>query len=334
MKKTLMLALAAASLAACGSDEPDAGEAAAAVLAATGTYEVTADSVATTVTVEGTVQARQRAEISTRMMARVSEVAVEIGSRVGAGQVLIRLGVDDVEAGRAKAEAALTVARAARDEAARQAARMDTLLAQDAVARVQRDQAHLMLTQVESQLVMAEAALREAETAAGYARIEAPFAGAIVARAVDPGDVAAPGMPLLVVESAGAREAVLRVAPDVASALTVQAEIHVTSWDGRKTAGRVRAIAGGADPMTRTVEVRVELPSDWPTGVSVTAHVPMGRRAAVRIPVQAVVRRGQLTGVHVVEGEVTTLRWIRLGREVDDRVEVLSGLQAGERIAL
>jgi RND family efflux transporter MFP subunit len=332
MKTIPMLALAVTGLAACGGTEQEASERTALVPAST--YTVTADSVAATVVVEGTVHARHRAEISTRTMARVAEVAVEIGSAVRAGQVLIRLGVEDVEASRARAEAAVTAARASRDEAARQAARMDTLLTQDAVARVQRDQAHLGLTQAESQIAMAEAGLREAETAAGYARIEAPFDGVVVARGVDAGDVAAPGMQLLVIESAGAREAVLAVPPELVDGLSEGAALEVASRDGRTVVGTVRAIAGGADPATRTVEVRVVLPAEWATGISVSAFVPTGRRFAVTIPVGAVVRRGQLTGVQVIQGDALSLRWVRLGRTLGDRIEVLSGLEAGERIGL
>jgi RND family efflux transporter MFP subunit len=252
---------------------------------------------------------------------------------VRAGQVLIRLGMEDIDVNRSKAQAAFTLARAARDEAARQASRMDTLLAADAVARVQRDQAHLALAQAESQLAMAEATRREVEAAAGYARIEAPFDGIVASRTVDPGDVAAPGMPLLTIESAGAREAVLAVAPELAAGLVEGASLEIAGRDGRTEWGTIRAIAGGADPATRTVEVRVQVSADWATGTSVTALVPTGWRVAVLIPAEAVVRRGQLTGVHVVEGDVRLLRWVRLGRVIGDRVEVLSGLAAGERIA-
>jgi multidrug efflux pump subunit AcrA (membrane-fusion protein) len=98
----------------------------------------------------------------------------------------------------------------------------------------------------------------------------------------------------------------------------------------------IRAISAGADPMTRTVEVRAELPADWPTGVSATALVPSGSFSGVAIPADAVVRRGQLTGVQVVTDAGVTLRWIRLGRFLDDneRVVVLSGLEPGDRIVL
>jgi RND family efflux transporter MFP subunit len=332
MKTMPMLALAALTFSACGGDDHETP--APAGPAAANTWTVTADSVRTTVAVEGTVHARHRAEISTRLMARITDVPVELGTPVRAGQTLIRLGVEDIAANRAKAEAAVTVARAARDEAARHAARMDTLLAEDVVARAQRDQAHLGLTQAESQLAMAEATLHEVETAAGYARIAAPFDGVVVARTVDPGDLAAPGMPLLTVESRGSREVVLSVPPEAAAALTEGAALDVTSRDGRTVTGTIRAVAGGADPMTRTVEVHVAVPADWPTGMSVTAFVPAGQRMAVTIPAEAVVRRGQLTGVQVIQGDMRLLRWVRLGRTLDGRVEVLSGLEAGERIAL
>jgi RND family efflux transporter MFP subunit len=333
MKTLSMLTAAAVTVAAAACGASTAEQPAPEATTPAPTITVGADTLATTVAAEGTVRARHRAEISTRMMARVAEVPAEIGTRVRAGQTLIRLGVEDVAADRAKAEAGVTVARAARDEAARMAARMDTLHAEDVVSRVQRDQARLGLTQAESQLAMAEATLREVETAAGYARIAAPFAGVVTARSVDPGDLAAPGMPLLAVESAGPREVVISVAPELAAALRPGTTVDVVARDGRRAGGTIQAVAGGADPTTRTVEVKIAVPADWITGMSATALVPSGTRVGVTIPADAVIRRGQLTGVRVVTGDAVTLRWIRLGRTVGDRVEVLSGLEAGERIA-
>lgn len=331
MTRIFLFGLAALGAAACGETtahpptaERHDGEG----------YEVEAETVPLLLPVEGTVAARHRAEISTRLMARVTEVTTELGARVREGQTVIRLGTEDVAANRMRAEAAAEAARAGRDEAARHLQRMDTLYESDAVARVQRDQARLALTQAESQLAMAEAALHEVATTAEYARIKAPFTGSIVARMVDPGDLAAPGQPLLVIESGGVREAVLAVPADVAAALSVGDSLDVVTRDRPTVTGRIRAVAGGADPVTRTVEVRVELASDWPTGISVTGLVPAGTRAAVTVPVASVIRRGQLTGVRVVTESGVALRWIRLGRALGERVEVLSGLEAGERIAL
>jgi RND family efflux transporter MFP subunit len=260
-------------------------------------------------------------------------LTVSVGSRVRRGEVLIRLGTEDIAANRTKVEAAVMVASAARDEAEKHAKRMDALLAQDVVPQVQRDQAHLQLTQAESQLAMAKASLQEVETAGSYAAIRAPFSGEVVSRFIDQGEMAAPGIPLLVVEEAGPREGRLAVPVEAAEGLEAGSLVKVTTLGGRSIEAPVQSVAGGADPDSKTVEIRVTLPEDWPTGVSVTGLVPAGTTRAVTIPLEAVVQRGQLTGVRVVSERGAALRWIRLGRAVgEDRVEVLSGLNGGDEI--
>jgi multidrug efflux pump subunit AcrA (membrane-fusion protein) len=149
-------------------------------------------------------------------------------------------------------------------------------------------------------------------------------------------------MPLIVVDADGPREAVIAVPADVAGNISPGSRLNVSGSDGTTAAAEVRAVASGADPWTRTVQVRATVPSDWATGVSVTAMVPTGTRLGIAIPERAVVRRGQLTGVRVVTEMGEQVRWVRLGRsvtptttgddEVEERVEVLSGLEVGERI--
>lgn len=334
MKRGIVILGAAALLSGCGgSHAPDTSHGTASRAAGT---PVTAEEITVNIPVEGTVVPRNRAEITTRMMARVSDLVADVGTRVRRGQVLLRLGTEDIAANRAKAEAAVMVALAARDEAARHADRMDNLQKQDVVPQVQRDQARLMLTQAEAQLAMAQATLDEVETAGSYASIRAPFDGEVVSRYIDEGDVAVPGMPLLVVEESGPREAKLSVPVEAASRLLPGGLVRVTALGGRTTDAPVRTVASGADPFSKTVEVRVTLPADWTTGVSVTALVPAGMSRTITIPSDAVIRRGQLTGVRVVTPQGVALRWIRLGRSVADgeRVEVLSGLNVGDEIVL
>jgi RND family efflux transporter MFP subunit len=327
----------ALTAAACGH-----GEAAAPAdrVALPPTQAVQLESLVTSVPVEGTVAARRRAEVATRLMARVTAVLVEVGTPVRAGQPLVRLGEEDVAAGRSRALAARDAAQAARDEAARQAARMDTLLQQDAVARVQRDQAHLALAQAESQLAMAEASLRDAATAVSYATLAAPFAGVVASRSVDPGDLAAPGVPLVVIEDNGPRDAIVGVPAELAARLPRGSTIPISDGMGRTVPAPVRVIAGAADPATRTVDVRLVVPAEWPTGTAVTAHIPAGVHLGITVALGTVVRRGQLTGVRVVMDSAVVLRWVRLGRPLDvaqaepdsARIEVLSGLEPGDRV--
>lgn len=339
MSPRLVVPLVLLGAAACGSGgaAPAAGAA-----APPAGLTVTAESLATSVPVEGTVAARRRAEIATRLAARVGRVFVEAGTPVRTGDKLVELGIEDVAANRGRATAARDAARAARDEAARQAARMDTLLAHDAVAGAQRDAAHVALAQAEAQLAGAEAAFRDVETAASYATLVAPFDGVVASRAVDPGDLASPGVPLVVVEDGGPRDGVFAVPADLAARLAPGLVVLVVWGDGGTAPAPVRVLARAADPATRTVEVRLRLPAAWPTGVAVTALVPAGTHPGVTVPASAVVRRGQLTGVRVVMGDRVVLRWVRLGRPVaapggetpsgGGRLEVLSGLQPGDRI--
>lgn len=339
MKNAIYMTILAVGVAACGHETNDRATPPPSTANA---ITVQAETLATVVAVDGNIEARNRASLSTRMMARVTAIPVEVGDRVSQGQTLIRLGTEDISANRAKAEAAVSVAQAARDEADRHAARMDTLLAQDAVSRVQRDQAFLGLTQAESQLAMAQATLDEVENANRYATIRAPFSGAVTARNINVGDLAAPGMPLIVVDADGPREAVIAVPADAAGNILSGSVLSVTGSDGSTAAAEVRAVASGADPWTRTVQVRATVPSNWATGVAVTALVPTGTRIGIAIPERAVVRRGQLTGVRVVTDLGEQIRWVRLGRsvsplttgddEIEPRVEVLSGLEPGERI--
>lgn len=341
MKAWMSSLLLGTALAACG--EPEPGLTAAATTPSGETMLVEAESLTEMVPVDGTVTARRQASVSTRLMARITSIEVEVGDRVRDGQVLLRLGTDDVAVNRARAEAALRVAEAAREEAARHLTRMDTLYARDAVPMVQRDQARLGLVQAETQVTLAQAALQEVEAAAGYAALRAPFDGTVVSRSARVGDLAAPGMPLVGVAADGPREVVLGVPPEVAATLETGDEVMVEGEVLGRAAAPIRAIASGADPRTRTVEVRADLPSGWPTGVAVTALVPGAVREGISIPEAAVVRRGQLTGVRVTSDAGEMLRWIRLGRRwetstpdgtTEARVEVLSGLEPGDRIVL
>jgi RND family efflux transporter MFP subunit len=302
---------------------------------------VAMDTVAGVVPVDGTVEARHETTLATRMMATVTSVSVDVGDRVRAGEVVMILGAEDVDADRESAEAAVVAATAGRQEARKQVARMDTLFAQDVVPLARRDEARLALTVASSRLAAAEAALRQAVNAGRYATLSSPFTGTVVKRHIDPGDLALPGVPLLELTADGPREAVLGVPSDMIRQIEPGSVVVVDGGAFGTSNAIVRAIASGADPRSRTVEVRAALPSNWPTGISVTALIPNQARTIVTIPLSAVIRRGQLTGVRVVTNQGMALRWIRLGRQFakmgadsveEPWIEVLSGLEPGERI--
>jgi RND family efflux transporter MFP subunit len=219
-------------------------------------------------------------------------------------------------------------------------ARMDTLHAVDAVPTVQRDQARLQLTAAESQLVMAKSNLKSVETAASYSTIKAPFSGTIMSRFADPGDMAAPGMPLLVIQDQAAREGRIAIPAFAREHVGSGTVMKVSTVGFEPIEAKVKSVSSGVDPMTGTAEVLIDLPSSWIPGTTLTAQVPVGLRKGIAIPESSVVRRGQLTGVRVAVNDGVAIRWVRLGRRVtgpemdEPHVEILSGLTAGEQIVL
>lgn len=300
---------------------------------------VTLDTVSELVPVDGFVRARQQANVATRTMATVVSIDVDVGDRVRAGQIVIALNAEDVAADRVGAEAGLTAARAAYEEASKQSVRMDTLYASDVVPLVRRDEARLNATVAQSRMLAAEAALRQVQNAERYTILEAPFNGTVIGRHVQKGDLAVPGSPLLEIAATGSREAVLQVPSTLISRIGVGQTISVGAASSGSVAAPITAIAAGANSQTRTFEVLARLPETWPPGVSVAALIPGDQRTLVRIPITFVVRRGQLTGVRVATEDGSMLRWIRLGRTTSngertgkDWVEVLSGLEPGERV--
>ncbi|MGA7304269.1 MAG: efflux RND transporter periplasmic adaptor subunit [Rhodothermales bacterium] len=304
------------------------------------TLEVVAQSIPSYIVVDGRVAAKKSAEIATRMMARITDVPVNVGDAVKQGAVLIRLGAEDIEANRASAKAAVATASLAVSEARRQAARMDTLLAVDAVPQVQRDQAHLQLAAAESQLVLAESSLKNVETAASYSTIVAPFAGTVVSRFADPGDMAAPGRPLVVIQDNEKREGHVAIPASAKEHVSNGMTIEVSAKGFDPVMAAVTSISTGVDPMSGTVEIITALPATWTPGTTLTAQIPVGSRQGIAVPETLVVRRGQLTGVRVAGPEGASIRWVRLGRRItgpdgeEPNVEILSGLEAGERILL
>ncbi len=283
-------------------------------------YQVGVGSGRDTYRGAGAVRAVRRASLATRMMARVESIRVRAGDRVRSGQVLATLEKGAVVAAGSQAAAGL-------DLATTNLRRMERLYADSAIPVAQLEGARAAFEQARGHADAASAEL-------GYASLVAPFDGVITARNADPGDLAAPGQPVLVVEDLGAREIVIGVPEPVAAGLVIGGTVRVLiGADEKVVTARIATVVPSADPVSRTVEVRLTTPTPLTPGVTAIAEFPMAGRPTgdLVIPVGAVVRRGELAGVFLVQSDSTArLRWIRLGRTVGTGVMVASGLAAGD----
>ncbi len=311
MRRLLPLLLLLA-LSACGREEP--GEIPRG--APLGDVEVTRAFQSTSgASFAAILDSDRVAEIATRASGTVRSVEVQVGDRVHTGQPLLRLDDADVEA---RVESAR-----ARMELAAETHRRILSLSQDGVATRQE------LDEAEAALAGARGALREAEAQREYSLIQAPFDGVVTHRRIDPGDLAAPGRPLLRIISPEALKVAAEL-PAHLSGVVVEGDTVAVRLSSQEPpiSAIVRRVVPAVDPASRTFRVEatpLELPETVQVGSYLRLEIPSADATGMWIPRDAVVERGQLTGVFALEGDRIRLRWVRLGRSSNGAVEVLAG---------
>ncbi len=299
----------------------------------------------------GTLRAAETSQLAAQMMGNIVEIRAREGDRVHRGQVLAV--IDD-----AQPRAALDRATAA-DLSAQQeilASESDFTLADatfkryqtlfdkksaspqefdEVKARYQGAQARREMARAGQ--AQAKAALQQARTALAYTHIVAPFDGLVTEKRADVGTLASPGMPIFTVEDlrryrleATVNETDLRYVRQ-----GEQVSVVIDALGNRELKGKLVEIVPAADPASRSFLVKIELPSDpeLRSGLFGRTQFARGQRTALLIPRTAVVERGQLQGIYVLDqNKVAGLRYITLGKPSSAQVEVLAGLQAGETL--
>jgi RND family efflux transporter MFP subunit len=297
----------------------------------------------------GTVRAAETSQLGAQMMGNIVDIRVHEGDRVQRGEVLAV--IDD-----AQPRAALDRATAA-DLAAQQeitASESDFALAESTFKRYQmlydrksvspqefdEIKARYQAAQARREMAragktQAKAALQQARTVLGYTQIMAPFDGVVTEKKADVGMLASPGMPIFTVENirrfrleATVNESDLRYVHQ-----GEQVSVLIDALGDRELKGKVAEIVPAADPASRSFLVKIELPSDpgLRSGLFGKAQFAHGQRAAMLIPRTAVVERGQLQGIYVLDGkQIAGLRYVTLGKPSAQQVEILAGLEPGE----
>ncbi|MCX7970865.1 MAG: efflux RND transporter periplasmic adaptor subunit [Negativicutes bacterium] len=301
----------------------------------------------------GTVRAAVSSQVAAQVMAKISAIYVKPGDRVNAGQVLANL---DAVASSRQAQAAVSSSQAAGRavEAAAERLRLaeltltryQALLAQNAIARQEydrvlseRDVARAEYEQAVQNSAAAGAAAGAAEANAAFYTIRSPVTGLVTDKQCNTGDMTVPGRTMFVVDADGLRRVEINVGEDQQGRINVGDTVRVLADDSRPSVmARVSEINRQVDPGSRTFVVRADLPDDagLVSGQYVKVMVPTGRRqTVVVVPDAAIVRRGELTGVFVVgAGNTVVWRIVKTGDQLGDNREILSGLTAGEEVAV
>jgi multidrug efflux system membrane fusion protein len=299
----------------------------------------------------GTVRAAQTSEVASQAMGNIVEIRAHEGDHVQRGQVLAV--IDD-----SQPRAAVDRATAA-DLAAQQqlvGADSDLALAESTLKRYQnlyekksvspqefdevkaRQQAALARRDMaKAGQAEAQAALTQARTSLDYTRMRAPFEGVVTEKKADSGTLASPGMPIFTVEDVRRYRLEATVNENDLRYVRTgqQVSVAIDALDNLGLRGKVVQIVPAADVASRTFLVKIDLPTDTQlrSGLFGRAQFSRGERQALLIPRSAVVERGQLQGIYVLDqNKVAGLRYITLGKSSGAEVEVLAGIQDGERL--
>jgi len=366
MRKLLILfilAIAASCAASCAKEQPKVAEQQTPVPVSTVTAAVS--DVPETITAVGTVEAKNEAVISAKVMGAIQKFWVDEGARVGKGSVLLTIDDAEIKAKRNEAEqakaegvaalheadAALKEAKAALENANVNRERFENLYKEQAVTKKELDDidtqdrmAEARVEQVEARRKQAEAKIEQAAAAVtqanimlGYTVIHSPISGVVTAKTANNGEMATPGRPLLKVVGEGELRLLTTVKESDMAGMVKGNTVKVgfDALSGRQVDGRIAEVVPAADPATRTFNVKIDLPRTAGVlpGMFGRAYLPAGMRKAVLVPDTSIVEREGVQGVFVVKPD-NTLRFqvVRAGEKNNGMTEVSSGLSGGEAV--
>lgn len=290
----------------------------------------------------GRIEARNSANLSTRMMGNVTKLHVRVGQSVKAGQLLISISSTDLKAKKAQVEASIHQAESAFENARKDYERFKSLHEKGSASQKELDNITTRYEVAKAGLEASSQMMKEVDAQFAFANITAPFTGVVTNTFVKEGDIAAPGVPLAAVEGTLSYQAAVMVPETQITRVKKGDEASVLIKSISKTVkGMVSEISLSAKNTGGQYLVKIDLEDtemNILSGMFVKATLPKSNETEPDIPVileKALIRSGQLTGVYTVgEDDIAILRWLRIGKNGDGEVEVLSGMKPGEKYIL
>jgi membrane fusion protein, multidrug efflux system len=325
LSAALSLLFAAALIAGCGQQRTtDSRPAAALPPVKARLAAVHAEPVPFLTDVTGTVRPLEHAQIAAKVMGVIEELPITLGQRVRRGDILARIGAGEINARLVQAQSQLNAAR-------RDLERERDLLTKGASTAD-------MVRGLEDRFTAAQATVREAEVMLGYATLRAPFDGVIARKLANAGDLASPGYPLLEIEGTTGFEVEAGIPDSLASALVIGTPIAVEiPAAGLSVTGKVSEYSSSADVTARTISAKIALPAHdgIRSGQFARLQLPGASVKTLLVPESAVSATGQMERVFIASNDNrAVLRLVKTGARQGDQVEILAGIDDGERIVV
>jgi RND family efflux transporter MFP subunit len=292
----------------------------------------------------GQIVAGETALISTRMMGFITAIKVKPGDPVKKGQLLVTISNGDILAKRAQAGAMVTEAEAALQDAQRDYERYTALYKQQSASQKELENMTLQYNALKAKTEAAREMQHEAEAMLTYANLTAPFAGVVTQKLADAGSMASPGIPILVIEQSGTFQVSTSVTEaDIDRIKTGADATVVVESIGRTFTARVSEVSPSSHMSSGQYQVKLSIPENEKNSLHAgmyakvsIASTPSGNAAqALMVPTGAIVSKDQLNGLYTIsDNQTAILRWVKLGKQRGDQVEVLSGLAGDEKFIL
>lgn len=284
---------------------------------------------------DGRVEAVNQATVSAQTSGRIAELPFDVNDYVAAGDIMMRFTDTEQKAALARAEAALQEANARLAEATQEFERFSKMIENNSVSRSRFDQSRANRDAARARLNAASSGVETAQEQLEYTVVRAPYAGIVSKRHVELGEMVSPGQPLI----SGLSLQQLRVNVDVPQSMFDSVRKIAKAFvivDDVRVPAESMSFFPVADAAANTFRVRVNLPDGAATlypGMFIKVGFVVGETQRLLVPAEAVVRRSELSGVYVTDGDNVVLRQVRLGRRNGNSIEVLAGLSEGEVVA-
>jgi RND family efflux transporter MFP subunit len=303
------------------------------------TYTITAEKTQRMIELSGIMEPVMQVTPAARVMARVLSANFYEGEHVKNGRTLVVLDTRDLQTRKMQAQTSLATARHALDIARTNLARKKDLYSTADIPLAELEMAELAESQANNSVSAASAAVNELDINLSYAVAKAPFSGTIVRKMTETGNMVAPGQPLFIIQDDSRIRIIAPVGTDLAASLKAGEKI-AASIGNENVEGIIEGIVSSGD--IRAPGLRLQILIDNPgyrykTGVLAVVKMPLGmeERKRLTVPKDALVKFGQLSGVYVAgDDKIAHLRWLTVSEDKDGSINVLTGLNEGERIIL
>lgn len=294
------------------------------------------ETLTESVQLDGVIESVQGSTVSAQTSGTVLRLPFDVDDSVEAGELIVKLEDSEQQARLNQAEGNLEEAKARYRDARQQFQRIEEVHEKGYVSQQEFDQAQNNLAAAEARLERARAAVAEAQKQLDYTTVIAPYSGILTERHVEVGESVSPGQPLLSGVSLEQLRVVVELPQRYVDSVRTKRRTRVTLNDGRVLRTGEMTFYPYADEQTHTFRLRLALEepeaSLYP-GMLVKVEAPVAQRQALWIPASSLIHRSELRAVYVLDQEDRPrLRQIRAGISRDGQIEVLAGLDEGERV--